>query len=118
MTFEQIQSYELINEIDEERVKEIASSIKKIGWLGCPILVTEMGLLTGSHRLTALQLLNENEELDLTMNVAEDVTELVNEAFARFEEEEGYAPELEYDNLGWIFEGTWVAEHKNEIEEW
>lgn len=119
MTLEKIINYELINEIDEEKVNKIAESIKNNGYIGCPILVTEMGLITGSHRLAALiKLYRECDEFDSDIECAEDVTELVNDAFARFEEENGYTAEMEFDNLGWIFEGTWVEKYKSEIEEW
>jgi len=52
------------------------------------------------------------------MIVAEDVTEIVDTAIQKFEEENGYTPDIQYDNIGWIFEGTWVEQYRDEIEEW
>lgn len=55
MTFAQIEGMYGINEIDIEKVNKIAESIQKNGWVGCPILVFNDQLLTGSHRLAALK---------------------------------------------------------------
>ncbi len=118
-TFEEIKKMELINKVDDEKVLEIANSIKKNGWCGTPILYTEIGLITGSHRLAALKLLEKEwEDFDCEIECAEDVTDLVNEALIKFEEEEGYIPEIDYSEIGWIFSGTWVEEYKDEIIEW
>lgn len=118
MKYREIRYYNLINEVDEAKVKEIAESIRNNGFIGCPILVTGEELITGSHRLAALKMLDEEGDLDEDIEVAEDVTELVEEAFVRFEEENFYTPDLDCSDIGWIFEGTWVEEYKNEIEEW
>jgi len=118
MTYEEIKYCEIINEVDLDKVEEIAKSIKTNGWVGSPILVSNDTLITGSHRLAALQLLNDRDELDFDMDVAEDVTDIIEAAFEKFENENGYTPELQYDDLGWIFEGTWVEKYKDEIAEW
>jgi len=71
---------------------------------GCPILTYGNTLVTGSHRVAALQLLEDEwEDFDGMMYVATDVQDLIDEALER----EGYGIEyLETDNLGWLLEGT------------
>lgn len=118
MTYRQIKGFALINDIDNDKVEKIANSIKENGFVGCPILVINDQLLTGSHRLAALKMLDENGINVDDMQVAEDVTGLVNEAFERFNEENGYYPDLDFSDIGWIFKGTWIEEYKDEIEEW
>ncbi|MDL2216052.1 ParB/RepB/Spo0J family partition protein [Ruminococcaceae bacterium OttesenSCG-928-N02] len=128
-TYTSIEAMALINKVDADKVAELANSIKTNGWQGCPILYTDAGLLTGSHRLAALNMLydewvaencdNDALEAIFEADIAEDVTYLVEAAFEKYaEENDGECPELEYDNLGWIFEGTWVEEYKSEIAEW
>ena len=125
MSFREIEYFAPINEVDENKVNEIAESIKANGYVGCPILICGESLITGSHRITALKQLAEqedNEEIDYIgvrdLIVAADVSDIVEEAMRKFEEENGYTPDIQYDNIGWLFEGTWVEEYKNEIEEW
>ena len=125
MSFREIEYFAQINEVDQNKVNEIKESIKANGFIGCPILVCGESLITGSHRLTALKQLAEqedNDEIDYIgvrdLIVAADVTEIVDEAIRKFEEENGYTPDIQYDNIGWLFEGTWVEEYKDEIEEW
>lgn len=118
MTFGEISCMSAINDVNEEKVNNIAQSIKEKGWVGCPILVANDQLITGSHRLAALKQLEDEGEYIGDMDVAEDVTDIVEAVFSRYEEENGWVPELDYQNIGWIFEGTWVEQYKNEIEEW
>ena len=124
MKFSEIEYFAPINEVDENKVNEIAESIKANGFIGCPILICGESLITGSHRLTALKQLAEQEDNDeffigvRDLIVAADVTDLVEEAMRRFEEENGYTPDIQYDDIGWIFKGTWVEQYKSEIEEW
>ena len=125
MSFREIEYFAPINEVDQNKVNEIKESIKANGFKGCPILICGESLITGSHRLTALQQLAEqedNDEIDFIgvrdMIVAEDVTEIVDTAIRNFEEENGYTPDIRLDDIGWLFEGTWVEEYKDEIEEW
>jgi hypothetical protein len=125
MRFSEIEYFAPINEVDENKVNEIAESIKANGYVGCPILICGESLVTGSHRLTALKQLAEqedNDEIDYIgvrdMLVAADVSDIVDEAMRKFEEENGYTPDIQYDDIGWIFEGTWVERYKSEIEEW
>ena len=120
MKFREIQCFEPINEVDQIKVNEIAESIKDNGFIGCPILICGESLITGSHRLTALQQLAEqedNDEIDFIdvrdMLVAADVTDLVEKALS-----ENPDRELDTSDIGWIFKGTWVERYKSEIEEW
>ena len=125
MRFREIECFEPINEVDQNKVDEIKESIKANGFIGCPILICGESLITGSHRLTALKQLAEqedNDEIDYIgvrdLIVAADVTDLVDEAMRKFEEENGYTIDIQFDNIGWMFEGTWVERYKSEIEEW
>ena len=102
-----IKKLELVNDVDENKVEKIKQSIIKNGWQGCPILYTDLGLVTGSHRLEALKKIEKEEEsIDiLDENVAEDVSDIINE----YCEENGiYWDEIDFSNLRDIFTGTWV----------
>ena len=118
MTFDQISYMAEINEVDDEKVNEIAESIKENGWVGCPILVYNDMLLTGSHRLAALKKLAEEDYDIFDLDVAEDVTDIVEAHISQREEEYGWAPDIDYGNIGWLLEGSWVDEYKDEISEW
>lgn len=118
MKFYEIEGMYGINEVDDKKVDAIADSIRKNGWIGCPILIWNDQLLTGSHRLAALKKLQEDGEDVSDMEVAEDVTEIVEEAFQRFEEENGYTPDMNFDCIGWMLRNSWVEEYKSEISEW
>jgi len=112
-----------INEICSDKVAEIVESIKVNGWNGCPILTYGEGtlLLTGSHRLASLQLLDENDELDSDIDCFADISDIVEDKINERAETQGCEPwevEIEFDNIGWILEGSWVEEFKNEIPEW
>lgn len=116
-TYEDIKCLPLVNDVDEKKVSEIKESILKNGWHGAPILYTNLGLVTGSHRLAALREIEETGEDDdvLFEEIAEDVTDIVNEYC---ESHDTYWDELDFGNLGEIFAGTWVEEYKDEIREW
>ncbi len=120
MTGWKVINYNLINPVSETKVRQIADSIRANGWVGCPILLNGDELLTGSHRVAALRLIaDEDDDLSiLNQDLAEDVSDLVQSAFDRFEDEHGFLPDLDYSCIGWIFEGTWVEQYKAEIEEW
>lgn len=126
MTYNEIATYHPINKVDEARVAELVKSMLENGWQGCPILVYGEEILTGSHRLAALKeierMYNEDEIEDmpevLEQDVAEDVTDIVEENIAKYIEENGETPEIAYDNIGWLLEGSWVEEYKGEIVEW
>lgn len=117
----EIMEFAKVNDTDAEKVEEIANSLKKSGWVGAPMLVmSSQGILiTGSHRLAALELLERDAEWDGTLDdfgdVAEDVTDII-EAYC--EENDMTIDEIDFGDLGRVFEGTWVEEYKNEIEEW
>ncbi len=119
MTFEEISSFCTINPVDSNKVNEIAASIKKNGWVGCPILVYNDALLTGSHRLAALKQLADADFDDVwDMDVAEDVTDIVDANMAAHAEEYGECPDIDYGDIGWLLQGSWVEEYKDEIIEW
>ncbi len=114
----EILGYEPVNSTKSDKVNDIAESIKNNGWIGCPILTWGNTLVTGSHRLAALNKL-DNEGIDISnLDCAVDVTELIDEAIAKFEKENEYIPDIDYSSIGWLFEGTWVEKYKNEIAEW
>lgn len=107
-----------INDTEFARVEEIAKSIEVNGWVGCPILYSASfgTLITGSHRVAALELLDNNGiDLDALGEVAEDVDDLIN---AWCEENYCCFDDIRYDCLGEIFTGTWVEQYKDEITEW
>mgnify|MGYP000199394710 FL=1 len=52
------------------------------------------------------------------LDVAEDVTEIIENAISVFEEENGYIPDIDFSNIGWLLKGSWVEAYKDEIEEW
>ena len=116
-TYFDISSLPTVNEVDQNKVEEIKESILKNGWKGAPILYTNLGLVTGSHRLMALQEIEESGEDDdvLFENIAEDVTDIVSEYC---ESHDTYWDELDFSNLKEIFAGTWAEEYKDEIREW
>lgn len=119
MTYSDIYCMYKINEVDYSKVDALAESMLASGFVGCPILVFNGQLLTGSHRKAALDKLYDETDIDvLNWDVAEDVTDIVEEAFVRFEQENGWVPDIDYSNIGWMLEGSWVEEYKDEIIEW
>jgi len=125
MTYTDISCMTLINEIDTDKRDALVASMLKDGWVGCPILVNGDTLLTGSHRLAALHCINDmvtSGEIDdapvLYAEVAADVSEIVDERYSRFAEENGYERDIDYSDIGWLLEGSWVEEYKDEIIEW
>lgn len=116
-TYEEISSLPMVNEVDEKKVSEIKESILKNGWKGAPILYTNLGLVTGSHRLAALREIEETGEDDdvLFEDVAEDVTEIIDEYCSTHDT---YWDELDFSSLRDIFSGTWVEEYADSIDEW
>lgn len=119
MKFYEIENYVPINETEEAHVMELAESIKNNGFVGCPILVSEMFgmLVTGSHRVAAIKYLNDNDEYGEyeDLECAENVDDIL-EAYC--EREEVTLDQIDFGNLSPIFEGTWVEAYKNEIIEW
>lgn len=120
MTAMEIINYAEINETDENRVAEIKCSILENGWKGAPILVSEMYsmLITGSHRLAALKSIYDND-WDFDLDSLGDVAESVDDILATWCEENNCAiNDIPFDCLSQVFDGTWVAEYKDEIIEW
>ena len=118
MTYQQISCMHPINEVDEDKVQALMDSMRKNGFVGCPILVYGDEILTGSHRLVALQRLAETDLCVDDWDVAEDVTDIVEDNYSRFVDDNGWAPDIDYSNIGWLLEGSWVEEYKDEIAEW
>lgn len=116
-TYEEIKSLPLVNDVDAEKVEEIKKSIMGNGWQGAPILYTNLGLVTGSHRLAALKEIDDYEDDDdvLFEDVAEDVTDIINDYC---EKNDMTWDELDFSSLREIFTGTWVEDYKDEIREW
>lgn len=118
-TYFEISSLPMVNDVDEKKVSEIKESILKNGWKGAPILYTNLGLVTGSHRLAALREIEEDDDvLDddvLFENIAEDVTDIIDDYCSS---QDTYWDELDFSNLREIFASTWVEEYKDEIREW
>jgi len=120
MRYDTISNYSPINEVSPDKVDKLVESMLERGWIGCPILVYGESLITGSHRLAALhKIAHEHPGADvLNQEIAEDVTDIIEDRLAEFEAENGYIPEIEYDDIGWLFEGTWVEDHKDSLPEW
>lgn len=116
-----------LNEVDANKVEELASSILENGWQGAPILfIKGFQLVTGSHRQAALKLLEEKlsncseEEQDqitniLDSDIAIDVTDIMNNWL---EENEQRFEEIDFSSIGRIFEGTEIEVYKDQISEW
>lgn len=117
-TYQDIKGLALINEVDNDKVNSLVQSIlSNGGWRGAPILYTNMGLVTGSHRLAALQQI-DRELLDDTVlyqDIALNVTDIINQ----FCEDNDYTWEqLPFDNLSMIFKGTEIEQYKDDLIEW
>lgn len=124
--------YNLINGTEIEKVNSLVKSMESNGWTGMPILInaeTEE-LVTGSHRLAALKIIYDKynageydddaaiEELLNDVDVAEDVSEIIDAYAECMMEEAGYFDGIEYDNLRQVFSGTWVEQYADEMVEW
>ena len=73
-----------VNKTDDKIVNQLVQSILKNGYLGEPIYYCEMGLITGSHRLTALQTIDDSDFdniYDILNNddIAIDITDIINQ---------------------------------------
>ncbi|WP_438495762.1 hypothetical protein [Paenibacillus sp. IHBB 3054] len=113
-----------LNETDSYKVKALAANILANGWKGAPILFVEgTGLVTGSHRVAALRMLEERYEETfenaisavLNADIALDVSNIVN---AYCEKNEMSWEEIDFSSIGDIFDGTEVEQYKTEIAEW
>ena len=116
MTSESIKGFAKVNSTEAGKVEEIAESIRENGYIGAPILVAAASgiLITGSHRLAALELLADEMDVD-DMEVAEDVQDIID---AWCEENDATADEIDFSSLASVFAGTWVEQYKDELEEW
>lgn len=109
-----------VNDTDAEKVSEISASIKKNGWVGMPILVSESRgcLVTGSHRRAALKKIAD-EDFDFDLDELGDVAENVDDIIEQWcEENDTCFDDIPFNNLSTVFAGTWVAEYKDELAEW
>lgn len=122
--YETIKCLSEVNDTDDKYVEALVKSMIEKGWQGAPILYTNLGLVTGSHRMEALNKIDEMYSNDeITEHQARvldevqiiDVTEEIND----FCEKEDYCwDNLPLDDLSKIFEGTHVERFKDDIEEW
>jgi hypothetical protein len=120
MRYDHISHYTPLNAVSPDKVQELVESMLERGWIGCPILIYGESLITGSHRFAALQqIAHEHPDAAvLTQDIAEDVTDIIEGRLSEFAEEHGYIPDIEYDHIGWLFEGTWIAKYKDTLPEW
>lgn len=117
-----------INNVKEEKVQKLVDSMLNEGWKGAPILHhNSIGLITGSHRMEALNRIEELyeddklsekqietvEQIDESRDYELDVTDIIDDWI-----DENPEKEMEFDELGAIFKGTEIEEWKNEIAEW
>lgn len=112
----EILGYSKANPVDENKVNEIYQSIKENGWQGAPILTWGNCLITGSHRLAAIEKIYEDGG-NLSFECAEDVTDIIEEKLASGEMDK-YDIFNNLDYLREIFAGTWVERYKDQLEEW
>lgn len=117
--FDDIKTFEPINNMEEEKVTKLIKSLRKNGWKGCPILIHDGELLTGSHRLIALKNIEiiDKEAKVLKEYVALDVTDIVDNRILELSDDE-FDYDIDYSNLGPLFEGTEIEKYKDEIKEW
>lgn len=117
--FDDIKDLEPINNIEHEKAAKLINSLLENGWLGCPILIHDRELLTGSHRLIALKniAITDPDANVLKEYVALDVTDIVNDRISELSDDE-FDYDIDYSNLGPLFEGTEIEKFKDEIKEW
>lgn len=122
VTYEDIRGLDAINAVDRAHIDEIKDSIRTNGWCGAPILVAVVSgmLITGSHRLTALDELEAEGDVDVLALglIAVDVQDIVDSWYEAHTEEDGDCKMFPYDCLGDVFRGTWIEQFADEIEEW
>ena len=123
MTYADVICYGWINSVDDKKVANLVDRMLQHGWQGMPILLCGSTLITGSHRRAALCKIEEmwgealwaGTPMDrpqvLTQDVAEDVTDLIEDWAERNAD-----CDIPFDRLRLIFAGTWVEEYKDELE--
>lgn len=119
-------NYPPINDVDNDKVDRIVSSILSNGWQGAPILYHEsIGLITGSHRSVALERIFEmydNDELtDEQMEIVEEIDYIGDYAYDVTDIVDRYLDagnDIQFDYLSPVFEGTEIERWKDEIAEW
>ncbi len=110
---------------NQEKVNELIASLLSNGWSGVPILYyADLGLVTGSHRVEALNQL-ETMQYDVdeeTQSKIDSILENV-EAIEVSDIVDNYCnqndvcwEDLDFSNLGSIFTGTEIEKYKDEIE--
>lgn len=120
MKYSEIENYVKVNETCPAHVDEIKESILKNGWTGMPILVSEVygRLITGSHRLTAIQSICD-DDWDYVPDNLGDIAECVDDIIDDFSTQHDVTfDELPFDDLRLLFAGTWVEKFKDELKEW
>ena len=120
MRYDHISHYSPINAVIPEKVAALVESMLKHGWIGCPILIYGESLSPGSHGFAALQqIAHEPPDAAVpTQDIEEDATDIIEARLSEYESEHGYIPDIEYDHIGWLVEGTWVEQHKDSLPEW
>jgi len=117
--FDDIKYFAPINNLEDEKIIKLVNSLLEKGWVGCPILIHDEELLTGSHRLIALKNIAEKypDSKVLKEYVALDVTDIVNSKIIELSDDE-FDYGIDYNNLGPLFKGTVIEKYKDEIKEW
>lgn len=126
--YSEISSCEKINSTYPKKVNCLIESFLKKGWVGAPILYSKSlnYLVTGSHRLEALNKLEDNyyeydEETqckidDLFDSVeAIDVDDIINKYCT---ENDCCFDEIDFSSLRQIFQGTYIEKYSDGIAEW
>ena len=120
MRYDHISHYTPLNAVSPDKVAALVESMLERGWVGCPILIYGESLIPGSHGFAALQqIAHEHPDAAvLPQDIAEDVPDIIEARLSEYESEHGYIPDIEYDHIGWLFEGTWVERYKDSLPEW
>lgn len=117
MILEQLRKFEPLNETDENTVESIISAMLEGTFLCAPILIWNDGLMTGSHRVVAADMLydraneiknfdDERYEIALDMKIEIcDVTDIMEEYRRAYPDDS-----IDYSYLSRYFQGTWAEE--------
>lgn len=113
-------NYLPVNDVDINLVNDIKQSIITYGWVGAPILVSNAHcrLITGSHRLAALQDIYQNNidiDIDALGDIAEDVDDIIDMYCDNYN---CTIDDIPYDSLSDVFAGTRIDAYKDNITEW